>query len=48
MIVTFKLNVAENADKIKYSKVTLEKTGLLPGGSLQDNRRAPQGNEAEL
>lgn len=30
MIVTFKLNVAENADKIKYSKVTLEKTGLLP------------------
>lgn len=30
MIVTFKLNVVENADKIKYSKVTLEKTGLLP------------------
>ena len=30
MIVTFKLSVVENADKIKYSKVTLEKAGLLP------------------
>ena len=30
MIVTFKLTVAESADKIKYSRVTLEKTGLLP------------------
>lgn len=31
MIVTFKLAVTENGDGIKFSKVTLEKTGLLPG-----------------
>lgn len=30
MIVTFKLAVTENADGIKYSKVTMEKAGLLP------------------
>ena len=30
MIVTFKLAVTENGDGIKFSKVTLDKTGLLP------------------